>query len=167
MTEQQLQLLELVLKIGGAIGGLILFYRGYMEYRRANATKRAEFLDKMITEFGAPEKKVALLLLDDYGYTGEHGFCAVDLTVVLRDHSKQPIATLIEVDCRKSFDNLLDFCTRLSYYLQNELMSSRELIYFRYYLEKLRTNAAVRAYIARYFYEKDFEELFDAIPNGK
>lgn len=167
MSASTLQILELIVKYGGALGALLLFFRGYLEYRRANATRRAEFLDKMIHEFNAPEKKIALALLDDYGYNGEHGFCAVDLSVVLRDHTKLAIATLVEVDCRKSFDSLLDFCTRLSYYVQNDLMSSRELIYFRYYLEKVRDNAAVRAYINRYFYAKDFEELFDALPNGK
>lgn len=167
MSETQLQLLELILKIGGAIGGLFLFFRGFIEYRKANRTKRAEFLDKMINEFNAPEKKVAIGLLDDFGYNGEHGFCAVRLDEVLRDHTKQPIANLVEVDCRKSFDALLDFYTRLSYYIQNDLMSSRELIYFRYYLEKVRDNPAVRAYIARYFYPKDFAELFDALPDGR
>lgn len=167
MTELQLQLLELILKIGGAIGGLFLFFRGYLEYKRANATKRAEFLDKMITEFHSEEKKAALALLDDYGYASPTGLPSMPLYVYLRDHRQQPIANNDEVAVRKSFDNLLDFCTRLSYYIQNDLMSSRELIYFRYYLEKLRDKQEVRAYIGNYFYPRDFNELFDALPDGK
>lgn len=167
MTEQQLQILELTLKIGGAIGGLFLFFRGYMEYRRANATKRAEFLEKMITEFNAPEKKIALALLDDYGYVGEHEGPREPLGIYLRDHRQIPIVTMVEVDVRKSFDSLLDFYTRLSYYIQNDLMSSRELIYFRYYIEKVRDKPEILAYISYYFYPRDFRELFEALPDGK
>jgi hypothetical protein len=167
MNQPTIQILELIIKYGGALGGLLLFFRGYLEYRRANATKRAEFLEKMIAEFNAQEKKVALYMLDDYGYTGALGACPVNMPLLLRNHRQAPIQTLIEVESRQSFDNLLDFYTRLSYYIQNDLMTSRELIYFRYYLEKVRDNPAVIAYIGYYFYPKDFKELFEAIPNEK
>jgi hypothetical protein len=168
MNQQTLQILELCIKYGGALGGLLLFFRGYLEYRRSNATKRADFLEKMISEFKLPEKKIAIALLDDFGYTGTHP-CpdGVNLTEVLRNHHHRAINTMMEVDVRASFDQLLDFYTKLSYYIQNDLMSSRELIYFRYYIEKVEQNKAVEAYIRCYFYWSDFEALYKALPKDK
>lgn len=171
MTEFQLQILELILKIGGAIGGLFLFFRGYLEYRKSNRTKRAEFLEKMITEFNTPDKKIALNLLDDYVYVKEEDRTidpreqlakAVPLAHYLRNHRQEPISGHDEVEVRRSFDHLLDFFTRLSYYIQNDLMTSRELIYFRYYIDKMQHKPEVRDYIRFYFYERDFLCLFEA-----
>lgn len=162
MSKKELEILELVLKVGAAAGGFILFFKGFFEYRKANRVKRAEFLDKMISDFNLPDKKTAVQVLDDFGYQGAQ-FPQNHISIYLRDHRQQPIANVDEVAVRASFDSLLDFLTRLSYYLQNDLISERELIYFRYYLVKVRDNPAVRNYIRLYFYERDFDALFHAL----
>jgi len=152
--------------------GVILFFRGMSEYKKNNRIKRAEFLDKLIKDFNAKESDVARYLLDGYQYIREEDrdlpFEAQmehvqPLEQHLRNHEDEPIRNTAEIKVRRSFDHLLDFFTRLSYYLKQELISPAELSYFRYYIHKAENNEAVRKYIRTYFYEEDFILLFNSI----
>lgn len=176
MAEFDANTFELIAKILGGAGGLILFFRGYQEYRRSNKIKRAEFLEKLIADFHADGHRIAINLLDDYVYVktedrslspAEQMSKSVSLQVLLRDHRKEPITEIEAIAVRRSFDQTLDFFTRLSYYLQNNLITPKELIYFRYYIERIRDKKEVRNYISYYFYPGDFDELFDAVQRLK
>lgn len=168
MSELEISNAQFWINLVGALVGLSLLFKGYFEYQKSNQIKRAEFLEKMIVEFGAPERKLALEILEGYGHQGKNGYYLVDMKRTLRDHrTSEPITSSDEVAVRKSFDALLDFLTKLSYYTQNGLMSKKELIYFRYYLEKIRDQPEVRAYISSYFYPSDFDKLFTLLPNRK
>ena len=157
-----------------AIGGITLFFIGRFEYSKSVKVKRAEFLDKLVTEFLNKDTEVARNMLDDYVYVIEENreldpvaqkSQATPLAAYLRDHDIDPIGRKDEIAVRRSFDKLLDFMTKLSYYLSNNLISSSELQYFRYYIHKIDNKAEVKGYISKYFYLEDFILLFNAV-NG-
>jgi hypothetical protein len=79
---------------------------------------------------------------------------------ILRDHRKNPVTSALEIEIRDSFCALLDYFSKLNYYLQNKLISKDELEYFRYYINKVMNNEAVNSYIASYYYNRDFRLLF-------
>jgi len=164
--------IKFVITIGTAVGGTIVFFKGLREYQANNRIKRAEFLEKLIAEFLDAKSEIARGLLDDYVYvTKENREAsplkqmeeAIPLATFLRDHRVAPIRSLDEINVRKSFDNLFDFFTKLSYYLRQELISPKELSYFRYYLEKIEKKSEVIDYIKRYYYWHDFESLIAAL----
>jgi hypothetical protein len=162
-----------LIKIGLAvISGLYIFFAGRKEYIRNQKLKRAEFLDKLISEFLAPETEIARKMLDDYVYVKkenrnkapqEQKNLAIPLSTYLRNHLMEPIGMPDEIDVRNSFDKLLDFFTKLSYYLNNKLISPRELTYFKYYIEKIKDKQEVIKYISAYYYPEDFAIIFSAI----
>ena len=164
--------LEFLITVGTAIGGIYVFFRGISEYRANTRIKRAEFLDKLISEFLNPEIDIARGLLDDYVYVSkdnrdksptEQKELSKPLSTFLRDHRIEPIGTVDEIAVRRSFDKLLDFFTRLSYYLRQELISSAELSYFKYYIRKVQDKSEVTSYIRAYYFWDDFAILFKAI----
>jgi hypothetical protein len=170
-------IIEIVKISVAAIGAIIVFFVGRYEYRKSIKIKRAEFLDKLIAEFLDKETEIARSLLDDYIYvtdelkglsTEEQKQKAVKLGFYLRDHDKCPIKNTDEIKVRKSFDELFDFFTKLSYYLSNNLISASELTYFKYYLNKLEQKKDdVNEYINKYFYMKDFQTLLIALKKIK
>lgn len=164
--------IDLLIKGVTAFVGILLFFKGLKEFRRTNKIKRADFLDKLISEFLQSESEIARHLLDDFVYvktqdrnkTPEEQYqLATPLRSYLRHHNEAPIKTEDEMIVRKSFDNLLDFFTKLSYYLSNNLITRKELIYFRYYILKIQEKEEVLKFIEKYFYLQDFEKLFNAV----
>lgn len=164
---------EFLLKVGGGIGGLMLFFRGLTEYRRNSSIKRAEFLDRLIADFSRKENQIALRMLDDFVYVKPENSDALPheqavrddgLAIYLRNHRNpgNAITEEYEIVVRNSFDSLFDFFTKLSYYLQNNLITPKELIYFQYYIDKIKTKKEALGYVRIYFYYSDFEKLFQA-----
>jgi hypothetical protein len=155
------------------IGGLYIFFAGRKEYIRTQKLKRAEFLDKLISDFLAPETEIARKMLDDYVYVKKENRnkspqdqknLAIPLATYLRNHlNEEPIGMQDEIEVRNSFDKLLDFFTKLSYYLNNKLISPRELTYFKYYIVKIKDKQEVIKYISAYYYPEDFVLIFSAI----
>jgi hypothetical protein len=165
------ELVKFIIKIGTAVGGIIAFLKGLKEYQANNRIKRAEFLEKLIVEFLESKNDIARALLDDYIYVSEANRnaspieqkeMAIPLSTFLRDHIAEPIRSADEIKVRKSFDNLFDFLTKLSYYLKQQLITPAELSYFKYYLEKIKNKPEVIAYIKRYYYWDDFSNLISA-----
>lgn len=161
-----------IIAIGTAIGGMVAFFKGLKEYQSNNRIKRAEFLEKLIVEFLDTKSDIARGMLDDYVYVSEahreaspieQQELAIPLVTYLRDHVIEPIGTHDEIKVRKSFDQLLDFFTKLSYYLKQELITPAELSYFKYYLKKIKSKPEVQAYIKRYYEWNDFVLLLDAL----
>ena len=166
------KLVKFIVTIITAIGGIVAFSKGLKEYHANNKIKRAEFLEKLITEFLESKNDIARGLLDDYVYVSqenrnmspiEQKNISVPLFTLLRDHVIDPIRTTDEIKVRKSFDNLFDFFTKLSYYLKQGLITPAELSYFKYYLEKIKKKPEVVAYIKRYYYWEDFSNLISAL----
>jgi hypothetical protein len=86
------------------------------------------------------------------------------LIKLLRSHRGGRIASN-EIYYRDSFDELLDFCVLLTYYLRNEIITIREIeAHFSYFLRLIRDNNAVVRYIKEYYNWADFEWLFDQLP---
>lgn len=117
-----------------------------IEFRSNNRIKRAEFLEKLIIEFHHSKLDIARSLLDDFIYVPkanrelspqEQLEMAQSLDSFLRDHKEEPITTEGEIKVRASFDNLLDFFTKLSYYLKQKLIQPSELSYFKYYIIRI------------------------------
>lgn len=153
------------------LGGSLAFWKGLSELRANSRIKRVEFLEKLINDFNHSNTSIARNLLDDYVYIEEEnrqlpfeeqGKNAKNLSAYLRNHKEFPITSSGEIKVRQSFDQLLDFFSRLSYYLKQKLISPAELSYFRYYLDKIESKPEVKGYIKLYFYEDDFNVLFQA-----
>ena len=164
---------DIIIKAATAAGGLYLFFRGIIEYRNNNRTKQAEFLEKLIAGFDSPKMEIAIRILDDYDCTDldPEGDCekqgATDLVTILRDHRKVPVTDKTQIKIRDSFCNLLDYFSKLNYYLKNDLISKDEIGYFRYYIDKVEDNEAIINYISFYYFESDFEKLFKEINPAK
>lgn len=142
------------------------------EFRSNNKIKRAEFLEKLITEFHHSKTEIARSLLDDFIYVSkanrdltpeEQLNRSQSLSSLLRNHKIEPITTPNEIKVRESFDHLLDFFTKLSYYLKQQLINPAELSYFRYYLDKMENKPEVKAYIENYYYLDDFDLLYTSV----
>ena len=139
-------------------GGLITvvsLIKGLIEFSKNNRMKRAEFLEKLISEFNEGKMLLAKKILDDFWIDLEAEKDATDLDVIkngslevkekqqlkqlvkdlLRHHSTRSVVNNNEHRARESFDDLLDFFTKLDYYLSLKLISKQELGYFIYFFE--------------------------------
>jgi hypothetical protein len=161
--------IEFIVKIVTAIIAILAFLKGLNEFQKNNRIKRAEFLEKLIIEFLESKNEIARHLLDDYVYVSESDRnlspeeqkkISKTLTTYLRNHKTDPIRFDDEIKVRKSFDNLFDFFTKLSYYLNQKIITPAEISYFRYYLEKIESKPEVIGYINTYYYLDDFNRLF-------
>jgi hypothetical protein len=151
--------------------GYLIYTRGIVEYKNGNRLKRAEFLEKLIQDFKKSSMDIAKDLLDDFIVKGKY---QADLPVILRDHKIADVIDPTELDIRASFDELFDFFTKLSYYRRNELITAKELAYFKYYINKIRVDdfgkvnsdnakEGARTYINTYYFKEDFEIIFSDI----
>lgn len=161
--------------IVAAIGSIVLFVIGRLEYLKTVKIRRAEFLDKLITDFLDRGTEIARYMLDDYVYVKKENRketpirqkeLAIPLKNYLRNHNIDPIGTEDEIIVRKSFDRLLDFFAKLSYYKNQNLITANELQYFKYYLNKIYKKEEVIGYIKTYFEVRDFKILFNALELG-
>lgn len=192
------ELSGLAISIGTFVIGLFIYNRGLGEYRISNKAKRAEFLEKLIKMFDDTPLKPAKDILEDFvypdhlsikGMTNEqyNKLPSVNIVKTLRDDKTADVLDPTELEIRKSFSDLLDFFAKLSYYLDNELITPKELGYFRYYIDKINYNikkpvlqsdpqgvresierenhkkAGIETFIRTYFYPEDFERLFNAL----
>jgi len=156
----------------------------YAEYKKSNRIKRAEFLEELIAEFNESKTYIARKLLDDFWFDGKlanpkeysdeafikggsgkaKGNLAADLAMVLRDHKGQDNEVIDEGEqrVRESFDELLEFFTKLEYYLSLKLISKPELYYFEYYINCCyhKANGGVRIFAAAYGYKPLFRLFF-------
>jgi hypothetical protein len=89
---------------------------------------------------------------------------AGDLQIVLRDHKGKDTEVVDEGEqrVRESFDQLLEFFTKLEYYLSLKLISKSELNYFEYYISRCyyKANGGVRTFAAAYGYNSLFRLFF-------
>jgi len=83
------------------------------------------------------------------GYYGKR-----NLEFILRvpkDNDK--ISDLGEHDIRNSFDSLLDFFGKLGYLMHIKIITEKEMIYFQYYIDRIRNNKWIIFYIKEYEFE--------------
>jgi hypothetical protein len=89
---------------------------------------------------------------------GRRGF---SIRQLLRDHKDSPVTDQVEQRARQSFDDLLDFFTKLDYYLTPKLISKQELYYFSYYINQCACKkGAVLEYAKNYGYAALFRLLY-------
>lgn len=159
--------------VGTAIGLLFM----YKQYTKGIKTKRAEFLETLTKEFNSSKMLLAKKILDDYWVDPSGTENQTDLKLliegayqerpdelinaeignILRDHRVKPVTSNAEQRIRQSFDDLLDFFTKLDYYLKLELIEKEELNYFKYYIEKC---AGKQGSILKYAVTYSFPALF-------
>jgi hypothetical protein len=170
--------LSVFIQIITFLGAIIIFFRGFEEYRKSNKTKRAEFLEKLIQEFNSPSLEVAKAVLEDFAYPewleesekkyGEYeNLPSMKIEETLRYHKGNGVEDDDELAIRESFDVFLDFLAKLSYYSKNELINEDELYYFSYYfrrMEKPPYAQALSNYIDFYFNREDFDLLGIKLP---
>ena len=164
--------IKFFIEISTFVLALVAAFVALIEFRSNNRIKRAEFLEKLIVEFHDSKIEVARALLDDFVYVAKHNRILSNveqlevsktLATYLRHHKQEPITTIEEINVRESFDHLLDFFTKLSYYLKQQLITPAELSYFKYYLIKIKNKPEVIEYIKNYYYLDDFLLLIKAI----
>lgn len=167
------------------IGGIITLtgaIKGLMEFIKNNRIKRAEFLEKLIQEFNEPKLFLAKRLLDDFWVEPDGAESMSDIKLLkmgsaekkdagqlsalfrelLRNHAERSVTGYGEQQSRQSFDDLLDFFTKLDYYLSLQLISKQELIYFLFYFERcaFKADGAVMSYAITYGYPSLFRLLY-------
>jgi hypothetical protein len=170
---------------GWFIGGLITMIgviKGLMEYIKNNRIGRADFLEKLIVEFNSSKMFLAKRILDDFWIErdGSHEISDIDLVKLgsmekkekaelaalvkdlLRNHADKSVIGYGEQQARQSFDDLLDFFTKLDYYLSLKLISKQELTYFQYYFQRCayKADGVVMFYAATYGYPSLFRLLY-------
>jgi len=166
--------------IGGFVA-LIGLIRGLFEYIKSNRMKRAEFLEALIKEFNDDKMFIAKKLLDDFwidrasknptatdkelienGSKEKNENLNNDFRDILKDHKGGPVTIEVDHRVRQSFDDLLDFFTKLEYYLNLKLISKDELLYFRYYLARcsFKADGKVLEYADAYGYPSLFRLLY-------
>ena len=172
---------EIIVGIIVAIGGFIMTI---IEYKKSNRTKRVEFLEKLASEFNEKKMYIAKKLLDDFWFVeglsnareySEEVFIEMGsrekkekfseaLKWVLRDHKVKgnEVKDVSEHRVRESFDELLDFFTKLDYYLSLKLISKKELGLFEYYIKccNVKADGGVMIYAKAYGYMSLFRLLY-------
>lgn len=172
---------EIIVGIIVAVGGFIMTI---IEYKKSNRTKRVEFLEKLASEFNEKKMYIAKKLLDDFWFVeglsnareySEEMFIEKgskekkenfneELRWVLRDHkiTGNGVTDSSEHRVRESFDELLDFFTKLDYYLSLKLISKKELGLFEYYIQRCNETAkgGVMIYAKAYGYISLFRLLY-------
>lgn len=168
--------------LAGGLITLISLIKGLVEFKKNNQVKRAEFLEKLILEFNDQKMFLAKRILDDFwiDLEAETGTSDTDLVKIgsleakdenqlkmlvkdlLRHHSERSVINDNEHRARQSFDDLLDFFTKLDYYLTLKLISKKELTYFIYYFERCarKADGAVLAYAAKYGFPSVFRLIY-------
>jgi hypothetical protein len=93
----------------------------------------------------------------------------LDLNHILRDHYPQPIIDPKERAIRQSFDVLLDYFCRIEYMYKTQIITDKELDYFRYYILKIKDNTAVMKYVERYNFplSEDFINKVEILSKNK
>jgi len=170
--------------LGGLIT-LISLINGLRSYVRENRIKRAEFLEKLISEFNEHNKFLAKRILDDFWILTEGPVELAEksdewlikegsvekkekselnnlVKDLLRDHGDKSVTNESEQRARQSFDDLLDFFVKLDYYLSLRLITRDELMYFYYYFQRcaFKSEGAVMQYASTYGYPSLFRLLF-------
>ena len=172
---------EIIVGIIVAIGGFIVTI---IEFQKSNRTKRVEFLEKLASEFNEKKMYIAKKLLDDFWFAeglskareySEEVFIEMGskekkenfneaLEWVLRDHKIKgnEVKDASEHRVRESFDELLEFFTKLDYYLSLKLISKKELGLFEYYIKCCNEKAkgGVMIYAKAYGYMSLFRLLY-------
>jgi hypothetical protein len=173
--------------IAGGIITLIGVIKGLWEFSNANRIKRAEFLEKLILEFSDKKMFLAKRILDDFWLlleydAGKYKPEDIDEELIkegsiekkeknelkslvkdlLRSHNERSVTRNGEHRARQSFDDLLDFFTKLDYYLTLKLISKDELNYFSYYIKKcaFKADGAVMNYAKVYGYPSLFRLFY-------
>ena len=74
----------------------------------------------------------------------------LDLKHVLRDHSQEVVTEEKERAIIQSFDELLDYFSKIQYMYEAGIITDRELNYFRYLVLRIKDNEAIMEYLKRY-----------------
>jgi len=172
------EFIGIIIAIITSIIAIIGFVKGLKEYKNNNRIKKAEFLEKLIDEFNDNKMFLAKRVLDDFYIDVELSGNETDVEIIeksnkisiedveyvkkikniLRNHKEEVILNPVEHRVRQSFDDLLDFFEKLVYYFELELISPKELKYFKYYIEKCFEISGVKDYAKNYGF-KEFTKL--------
>jgi hypothetical protein len=133
-----------------AVVALVGFIWGLITYRRDQNLRRKDVIfPKYLLDDKKVERRPNWKWPDDF-YRRQY------LSIILR---KKEINDAGEFDIRESFDALLDFFYKLEYLYETDIIRSKEIIYFKYYLDKISREPAVMKYNAIYNFPVNIEKL--------
>ncbi len=143
-----------------------------LTWRRQVHLQSADIFEKKIVEFQDSLALIAKRILDGYGVCGDCSTSTTPLSdrelisigssrnghtedITLENLGKALNANLPDTNLnyqqiRQSFDYLLDFFGKLDYYLTSNLMSEKEIAYFKHYYEKCASDSAIMEYATTY-----------------
>lgn len=178
MEEHSIHLAELLLKILGVSGAIILFLIGLLRYRKDQTWKRQEFIAKEVREFqnDCAVKNVMLMLDWDTRYIQlfpektivENRYVKVDsklfytsLTISPPDlKNNKAYYKEEEVAIRDSIDVFLGYLDRFNVFITATLISKNEILpYLKYWIETINNRIplanknALYKYISVYGFE--------------
>jgi hypothetical protein len=138
-----MEIINLLLKIIPILG-IIPFLKAIWEYIRDLKWKKSEFLSKEIKEFQSNENsKITFQLLDWNSRKiklkcGEYNITDYDLISALQTHNKKSKFSIKEAEIRDIFDEFFDKLSTFNIYINNGLISEKELYeYIGYYVNTL------------------------------
>jgi hypothetical protein len=151
-----------------AVVALVGFIWGLITYKKDQNLRRKDVIFPLINEFDESEQmKIAKYLLDDKKIERHPDWKWPDnfyrkqyLPIILRNPLEtKKIDDAGEYAIRESFDALLDFFAKLEYLLETDLIKPKEIMYFKYYLDKIYDEKAVEKYIRTYHFPVNIKKL--------
>ena len=178
MTNEFKDKFDVWIKVLTLIGSIIAFIFTLITWKEQNYIKRAEFLESKIKEFNDTPTLVARYILDGFATVDTNNAAAMQMTaqqMIDKGSSRIGIATDIKLDSigktlnvvlpdtsiarqkvKISFDRLLDFFSKLNWYIDLNLMKKEEAEYFDYYIKQCIENEGVKTYACSYRFKGFF-----------
>jgi hypothetical protein len=152
-----------------AVVVLVGFFWGLITYKKDQTLRRKDVIFPLINEFDeSKQMKIAKYLLDDKKIERgpdwkwpENFYRKQYLSIILRDPltKEKEIKDAGEFAIRESFDALLDFFYKLEYLFETDIIKPKEIIYFKYYLDKIYDEKPVMNYITIYKFPVNIKKL--------
>ena len=166
---------NLIIETVSIIVGIAGFIFGLTKNEENKKLKRQEIIFPLMDKFDKSKNlKTAKLILDNFildpndpkfperkdwarkEFDKVHGgyYRKRNLKFILRvPRDNDKIEDQGEQDIRNSFDSLLDFLGRLGYLMHIKIITEKEMIYFQYYIDRIRNDDAIIFYIKEYEFE--------------
>ena len=156
------------------IGSIAAWFTIY-QYLKDERVRRKDTLLPLISEFDTDTTiQLAKELLDGFSYgvdlkwknpvTVTYRVYHINESHIFRLHGPTDhITDEGEIEIRKSFDALLNFFGKLGYLLDVGLLKTKEIEYFRYYIEKAKNSESIGLYLLNY----DFKLYHDLLAKLK
>jgi hypothetical protein len=169
--DNEFNLYSLIATIIGTAVGIAGFGWGIYKHKEEQNFKRKNVIFPLIEEFDKSiEMKYAKMILDNkiippetnWKHEREY-YRKENLKDTLKYYEKRPDIEPGEDAIRRSFDALLKFFYKLEYLLDIKQIKPKEIIYFRYFIDKVANEKIVMEYKEKYNFPVDITRLHNLL----